>query len=136
MTAERDPLVAFLRARIAEDVATAGAAGPTMVRVPQRTGRWQVDKDHPGSRFPPGFRLGDDAVFVDDGDEGMALVNGRPAAAHIARFDPERRCRPHLPVGGGYPVTITCSCGVPVGTAADKEELGRVLDFAKEVHDW
>jgi hypothetical protein len=87
---DADPLASFLRARIAEDVTVAGDAGPTVARVPRRTGRWVVDKEHPGSRFPPGFRLGDDAVFVDDGDEGMALVNGREVAEHIARHDPVR----------------------------------------------
>ena len=74
----------------------------------------------------------DDGVLIYD----FAGTHGGPPFAPKPEPAPARRCVPNLPLGRGYPVTITCSCGVPVGTAADKAELGRILDVATLVHDW
>ena len=92
MSDEADGLVAFLRDRIAEDVAAASAAyrpggdGPWVVDV-SPSGRATVWQRRPereaASALPPDVHL---APVV-----GTAQIdNGREVCEHIARFDPVR----------------------------------------------
>ena len=74
-----DELVAFLEERLDDDEYRAKAA---------RSESWTVERDEPAT---PGQVAAESRVVKGaDGDSGIARVNGRDRALHIARHDPAR----------------------------------------------